>query len=175
MPDGTPDNELVRRFKRGDRDAFVEFARRHQDRLFRLASVWLFDPQQAADATQETLLRSFTGLKGFRHEAHPTTWLFRMLKNVCHEMNRRKTPHTDPTDPTCEPGPEGDLVTDESVAAVRRLVAGLPERQRDVVMLRVFEDLSVDDTARVMDCRPGTVKAHLNKAMKTLRTRGKDL
>ena len=175
MPDETPDNELVRRFKRGDRDAFAEFVRRHQDRLFRLASVWLFDPQQAADATQETLLRSFTGLRGFRHKAHPTTWLFRMLKNVCHEMNRRKVPRRDPTDPTSAPGPERDVTTGEAVTAVRRLIAGLPDRQRDVVMLRVFEDLSVDETARVMDCRPGTVKAHLNKAMNTLRARGRDL
>lgn len=175
MPDEVPDSELVRRFQRGDRDAFAEFVHRYQDRLFRLASVWLFDAQMAADATQETMLRSFTSLKGFRYKAQPATWLFRMLRNICHEMNRHKAPRTDPTDPLHAHGPEVELASYEASETVRQLVSGLPERQRDVVLLRIFEDLSVADTARVMNCRPGTVKAHLNKAMTTLKARGRSV
>jgi RNA polymerase sigma factor (sigma-70 family) len=52
---------------------------------------------------------------------------------------------------------------------VRLLVAGLPERQRDVVLLRIFEELSVADTAKAMGCREGTIKALLHKATKRLR------
>ncbi len=172
MPDEITDSQLVKRFQRGDRDAFEQFVRRHQDRLYRLASVWLFDAQAAADATQETCLRALTGLARFRHRARPTTWLFRMLKNVCHEFNRRHERGRAAREEPQSPGPETVVGQADSIAHVRRLVDGLPDRQRDVVVLRLFEELTVAETARVMNVRPGTVKAHLSKAMANLKKRG---
>jgi len=167
---GVSDVELVRQFKSGDASAYDAIVRRFQDRVFRLACVWLYDDQSAADVTQEVFVRGFKGLRSFRFRSTPFTWLYRTTKNVCNEFNRvRKTEPLDnePQDPAS--APERDVAEFESARQVRKLVAGLPERQREVVVLRIFEDLSVKETAQSMGCREGTVKALLHKATEKLK------
>lgn len=94
------DEQLVRRFHRGDHAAFETLTLRHQDRIFRLASIYLHLPQEAEDAAQEVFLRAFKGLGHFRFSAQPLTWLYRALRNVCHEHNRRSQRHDPyPLDP----------------------------------------------------------------------------
>jgi len=164
------DDDLVRRFKRGDIEAFETFVRRHQDRIFRLASVWLYEDQLAPDATQEVFLRAFKGLGSFRFAAAPSTWLFRTARNVCREFNRK--PRAEQIDDELRDNaanPERQTKRQQTAQQVRELVADLPRRQAEVVMLRVFEDMSVRETARAMGCREGTVKALLHKAMNALR------
>ncbi len=170
MPTEETDNALVRRYQGGDSGAFDELVRRHQDRVFRLASVWLFDPQGAHDVAQEAFLRALSGLRGFAFRASVSTWLYRMTRNVCHEMNRRQQRSArPPRDEVADASQFDTSIEDgETLVAVRAAVGRLPERQRDALLLRVFEDLSVRDTARVMGCRPGTVKAHLSKALANL-------
>lgn len=166
------DVELVRQFKSGDASAYDAIVRRFQDRVFRLACVWLYDDQSAADVTQEVFVRGFKGLRSFRFRSTPFTWLYRTTRNVCNEFNRvRKTEPLDdePQDPAA--APERDFSEFESARQVRKLVAGLPERQREVVVLRIFEDLSVKETAQSMGCREGTVKALLHKATEKLKLR----
>lgn len=168
--DGVSDVELVRQFKSGDTRAFDAIVRRFQDRIFRLASIWLYDEQAAADVTQEVFVRGYKGLRSFRFRSAPFTWLYRTTRNVCNEFNRvRKTEPLDeePQDP--ESAPEQNVSEYESARRVRRLVAGLPERQREVVVLRIFEDMSVKETALSMGCREGTVKALLHKATEKLK------
>ena len=165
------DDDLVRRFQRGDEVAFSTFVGRHQDRLFRLARLWLADSQDAPDVVQEVLMRSYTGLMRFAFRAQPTTWLVRTTRNVCREFNRRRPLMTVSmaAEPVAKGTPEQDHSRRQETDEVHRLVARLPDRQRDVVVLRLFEELSVADTARIMGCRPGTVKALLHKAVQRLK------
>ncbi len=168
--DDVSDVELVKRFKSGDGRAFDAIVRRFQDRIYRLACVWLFDEQHAGDVAQEVFLRSYKGLRRFHFRSAPFTWLYRMTKNVCHEFNRKRRTEAlvdEPQDPAALP--ERQVAGHDAARRVRRLVAALPARQREVVMLRVFEDLSVRDTALAMGCREGTVKALLHKATRQLR------
>ncbi len=169
--DEKSDEELVRLFKSGDATAFDAIVRRFQDRIYRLASVWLYDPQLAADATQEVFLRGHKGLRSFRFRARPFTWLFRTTRYVCNEFNRqRKTEALDQEPGDTSSVPERQVAEVETAVRIRKLVAGLPERQREVVMLRIFEDMSVRETAAAMNCREGTVKALLHKATNNLKT-----
>lgn len=168
--DDASDVELVRLFKSGNSEAYEAIVRRFQDRVFRLACIWLYDDQSAADAAQEVFVRGFKGLRTFRFRSAPFTWLYRTTRNVCNEFNRvRKTEQLD--DEVPDPGsvPERDVAKYESARRVRRLVQKLPRRQREVVLLRIFEDLSVKETARSMGCREGTVKALLHKATAKLK------
>ena len=170
--DEKSDAELVRLFKSGNADAFDAIVRRFQDRIFRLACVWLYDEQGAADVAQEVFVRGFRGLRSFRFRSAPFTWLYRTTKNVCHEFNRRRRPEPLEDEPADRASaPEQHVADYDSARRIRRLVADLPERQREVVMLRIFEDLSVRETAQSMGCREGTVKALLHKATANLKTR----
>lgn len=168
--DAKSDVELVRLFKSGDGRAFDAIVERFQDRVYRLACVWLYDEQQAGDVTQEVFVRGHDGLRSFRFRAQPFTWLYRTTRYVCHEFNRvrRNEPLVDEP-PDMESLPESMVANFDNARRVRELVAVLPERQREVVMLRIFEDLSVKETAQAMRCREGTVKALLHKATANLR------
>jgi RNA polymerase sigma-70 factor (ECF subfamily) len=167
------DRELVKRFQRGDEQAFEQLVRRHQDRVYRLARVRLRAPQEAVDVAQEVFLRAYPGLRAFLFNAEPFTWLYRTMLNVCNEYNRRTQRGR-----LLQEGLAADALFDASerdddetvdTRVIQRLVRELPARQQEVVMLRIFEELSVEDTARAMGCRPGTVKALLHKAMNKLR------
>ena len=167
--DDASDAELVRRFKSGDDRAFDAIVVRFQDRIYRLAAVSLIDQQNAADVTQEVLVRSHKGLRGFRFRAEPFTWVYRTTKLVCREFNRRRrTEAIDDELADTSALPEHLVADFERTVRVRELVAGLPERQREVVMLRIFEDLSVRETAGAMGISEGTVKALLHKAKGSL-------
>ena len=85
------DEELVRAFQRGDRQVFGQLIERHQDRLCRLALAWLGNSDFAEDAVQEAFLRDFNSLPRFRFGATPFSWLYRTLRNICHQMNRRQS------------------------------------------------------------------------------------
>ena len=168
--DEESDEELVRRFQRGDIDAFDLLVRRYQGRIYRMAAVWLYDDEHCSDVTQEVFLRGFKSLRAFRFRSAPFTWLYRTTKNVCREQNRRRTTATldfEPVDTLANP--ESEVSQQHATREVRKLIATLPKRQREVVLLRLFEDLSVRETAEAMACREGTVKALLHKAKSRLR------
>jgi len=168
--DDLSDAELVKQFKSGDSSAFDAIVRRFQDRVFRLASVWLYDDQGAADVTQEVFIRGHKGLRKFRFRSAPFTWLYRVTRNVCNEFNRaRRSEALVDEPPDTSSMPDRQVASHDSARRVRQLVENLPDRQREVVMLRIFEDLSVRETASAMGCREGTVKALLHKATNSLR------
>ena len=163
--DDVSDAELVRRFKSGNAAAFDAIVRRFQDRIYRLAAVSLYDSQYAPDATQEVFMRSHKGLRKFHFRAEPFTWLYRTTKLVCHEFNRKHRGELLDTELADTGNLPEHLVADmDRARRVRQLVSKLPERQREVVLLRIFEDLSVRETAAAMGCREGTVKALMHKA-----------
>jgi RNA polymerase sigma-70 factor (ECF subfamily) len=169
--DEESDELLVRHFQGGDADAFDALVRRYQDRIYRMAAVWLYDGQHSSDVVQEVFLRAFKGLRAFRFRSAVFTWLYRTTRNVCREQNRRRT--TDPLD--FEPvdshaNPAAETERQYVAKEVRQLIASLPKRQQEVVLLRIFEDLSVRETAAAMKCREGTVKALLHKATTRLRS-----
>jgi len=168
--DDLNDAELVKQFKAGDSSAYDAIVRRFQDRVFRLASVWLYDEQFAADAAQEVFVRGFKGLRRFHFRSAPFTWLYRVTRNVCNEYNRVRRHDALADEPLDRSSmPDRQVSSLDSARQVRQLVAKLPERQKEVVMLRIFEDLSVRETAQAMGCREGTVKAQLHKASNALR------
>lgn len=170
------DSELVRAFNKGDALAFEELMRRHQDQIYRLAKLNLYQSDDAADVTQEVFLRAYKGFKKFRFSAQPLTWLYRVTKNVCREFNR-KTHSTTKLEKTMQDNfenispqtAEQELKKRESTYIIKALLEDLSQRQKDVVMFRIFEDLSVKETAKIMDCKQGTVKATLNKAIAKIR------
>lgn len=167
------DAELVRRMQHGDVTAAEQFVRRHELRLRRLAQHWCDSPEDARDAVQEALTRGLAGFAAFRFRSRPLTWIVGTLRNVCAEQrrsNRRGSPRLDP-DAAVETGPDAaeQALEDGRRRRVRRWLSELPPRQRDAVVLRMLEELSVRDTAAVMGCREGTVKALLHQGMQSLR------
>jgi RNA polymerase sigma-70 factor (ECF subfamily) len=166
------DKELIKQFLAGDQHAFNSFVQRHQDRIYRLACAKLYASDDAVDAAQEVFLRAFKGFKFFRFQAEPFTWLYKTLENVCNEFNRRATRDRKLNQHLVEQTTEHtvpDGAENIHMQQVRQLTQQLPKRQQEVVLLRIFEGMSVEETAKTLKCSEGTIKANLHKAVNNMR------
>lgn len=166
-----PDVELVELARAGDRAAFGELIRRHDDRMRGLAFRLLADRHGMDDALQESYLKAYRALHRFRAGSDFGTWLYRITYNACiDELRKRKrTPAAteDQVDPTSgRPGPERIVSASETVRAA---LADLPIEQRVTVVLVDGEGFDHREAAEILGVAPGTVASRLHRARAALR------
>lgn len=151
-----------------------ELYRRHVPDMVRLAYLVTGDAAAAEDLAQEAFVRAAGRFAYLRNRDALGSYLRRTLLNLCKNRFRRRDTERAylreqrPSAPV-HPQDSSDVQEDVRVALLR-----LPERQRAAVALRFFEDLSVEETAHVLGCRPGTVKSLTSRALETLRVTLKD-
>ncbi len=158
-----------------------------QRRIYRVLLAMLRDPDAADSLTQECFLKAYEHRKRFRGECSVRTWLMRIAVNLArdHVKSRRwqfwRQLFSSPASPeeTFEPvdphaSPERSLLARERLAHVSAAVDNLPSRQRAVFVLRFLEEMSVEEIAQATSLRPGTVKAHLFRAVSAVRERVKE-
>ena len=163
------DAALVRSADAGLRAAIL---RGLQDRLWRVCRSLLDTPDAAEDAVQETALRLVDKLPGFDGRSKLSTWATGVAVNVCRETRRRERRRT--LLRLWRPRDVGDSPDDDESARLRAALADLPPRQREAVALRYLEGLDVRQTAALMGCAPGSVKASVHAGLKALRARLED-
>ena len=176
------DEKTLRAARRGNRDALAVMLRRLQDPWYRMSLSLLGDADLAHDATQETAVRFVRQLRTFRGDSQLRTWSLGICLNVVRELRRSRRGHLLLEDETGlpprwdpYPSPDAAAETAEESESLRSMLAGLPERQREALVLRFFEGLSVEQTARAMRCAQGTVKATVHHALGALRRRLRQL
>lgn len=168
------DAALVAATLGGDRAAFDALVRRHQRAVYGVCHRFTGNHADAADLAQDTFVRAYRGLAGFKGDAALATWLYRIAVNVCLTRASLKTPAVDPIephDPVDVRGerPDQPLVRAREAAAVKAAIARLPRKQRLTVILRVYHDLTHDEIARTLGSTVGTVKANFFHALQNLR------
>jgi RNA polymerase sigma-70 factor (ECF subfamily) len=167
-----PDARLVELAGQGVESAFEELLHRHQGAVFRFAARFLGDREEAADIAQETFLRLYRNAAAYRPEAALRTYLFRIARNLCLDLVRRKRPVLMaelPEQPTGD-HPYEALVGAEHVEALSRALAELPETQRSALLLRHDEGLAYAEIAEAMNTTVPAVESLLVRARKTLRS-----
>jgi RNA polymerase sigma-70 factor (ECF subfamily) len=154
--------------KRGE---FAEFYAVARDDCLRIVMVSVGDRELAEDLVAEAFTRAWSSWRKVREHPAPRAWVVRTALNAHVSWWRRRRRevvldgHEVPSMTAREPAVDGTLADDALVAAVRRL----PARQRQVIVLRVFFDLDTQTTADVLGIAPGTVGAHLHRAIAALR------
>jgi RNA polymerase sigma factor (sigma-70 family) len=174
------DDLLVLRVLAGDKPAFGELVDRHRPEALRLARRLLRAPQDAEDAVQEAVLRSFLSLSRLRSPERFRGWLLGIVLNTA--RSRWRTPPdypleawvggrlvADPLVPDVEPSPETVHESRELHRLVMDAIATLPEAQRTTVELHYVEGLKLWEIASLVDAPVGTVKARLHRARERLR------
>ncbi len=167
MPSRFSDEELVEACRAGDSDAFDSLVERHMRRVYAMAYRLTGSHDDADDLAQETFIRAHRGLPRFRGKARFQTWLTRILLNLARNPRRVHLSLKEWAEPVQE-GAEGlDLVlAEERRQQVRRAVAGLPEKQRQTLLLRLFEGLRYREIASVLGITTGTAKANFFHALR---------
>lgn len=168
-----PDRELAERFRDGDRAAFDTLVRRHQQGMWRLVRRYVKHDADAADVTQQAFVRAYRGLAGFRGTATVRSWLYRIAINCALSWlrdHRREQPAEIAEDALTETNPAPARLTESAERArLRAAIAQLPPKQKLVLELRVFDDLSFKEVAELADCTENTAKVNFHYAVKRLR------
>ncbi|HMG21083.1 MAG TPA: sigma-70 family RNA polymerase sigma factor [Kofleriaceae bacterium] len=168
-----PDRELAERFRDGDRAAFDALVRRHQKGMWRLIRRYVKSGADAADVTQLAFVRAFRGLAAFRGTATVRSWLYRIAINCALSWlrdHRREQPAEIAEDALTDDNPAlAQLSAGDDRARLRVAIAQLPPKQKLVLELRVFDDLSFKEVAELAECSENTAKVNFHYAVKRLR------
>ncbi|MGE0478961.1 MAG: RNA polymerase sigma factor [Phycisphaerae bacterium] len=167
------DHELLRRTAGGDRAAFDVLVRRHQVRVLALAHRFLGGQGAAEDVGQEAFLRVFRNAGSFSPKAQFTTWLYRIVANLCWDARRRAARERLLLVAAARARSESDEPASPADAAetVRQAVGELPDRQRLVLILHRFDGLGHHEIADITGWSIGAVESCLVRAYATLRGR----
>jgi RNA polymerase sigma-70 factor, ECF subfamily len=173
------ERELVVRAQRGDRVAMREIYNRYRERVHHLVFYSLDEPHSVEDTLQTVFLKVFRALPGFRSEAQPSTWIYRIVINECLNQNRRRRADSVPLEAILGSGEELDRAEmaderhsrHEMSRIIRESVMDLPTHLRTAVVLRYVEGLSYDQMAAVLGCAPGTVASRLARALARMEAR----
>ena len=168
------ESALIRHAANGDASAWEPLVLAHQEAVFRLAYLLLGDPDDAEDAAQETFLRAWNHLKRFDQTRPLRPWLLSIAANLA--RNRRRSAgrylaaltrafRNEPNPASVEEKSAQYMEAKDLWKAVKNL--SLPDQQ--IVYLRYFLDLSVSETAEVLQIAEGTVKSRLSRALEKLR------
>jgi RNA polymerase sigma-70 factor (ECF subfamily) len=167
------DQQLVDACRRGDTQAFQELVERHKGRVFALIARSVSDRSRAEDLAQDVFLRVYRGLPYFRGESQLSTWIYRIVANVCaQEAARRPAPASiddeqhQPMLPAAVDRQFSDLEVRERL---EKAIARLPANQRLLVAAHYLDGVRYEELAEALNLPLGTVKTHLYRAKQQLR------
>ena len=175
--------ELVKRAKKGDQDAFERLVLDNQNKVYSLCVRMTGSREEGADLAQEAFLKAWQGLKSFQGDSSFSTWVYRLAANVCIDHLRRQRRRqnidsgaslddedsgwTEPAD--WNQDPQRTLEVSERSRALARGLEKLPDHQRQVLVMRELSGLSYQEIGEKLDLDLGTVKSRLARARLALR------
>ena len=165
------DEELMLSAAGGDMEAFGELVLRHQDRAWRTAYHYVANRADAEELAQAAFLRILDAAASYRPSARFTTYLYRVVANLCLDHRRKKRPDGQgdlPLRASSLPAPDAQIAAREREETVRRALGRLPDRQRMAVVLRYYEELPLREIAATMDATPKAVERLLARARECL-------
>lgn len=170
------DRQLIRAARDGDVPSFETLVRRHHRTLYRFAlGITHGDEQEAADILQEALVKAFLNIDRFEERSSFSSWLWRIIRNEFLDRVRRERIDTVPigeegesAEPVRRDTPESDFMEEERRRALLRLVAALPEKYSEIVILVELMELSYEDAADYLGIPVGSVRSRLSRAREHL-------
>jgi RNA polymerase sigma-70 factor (ECF subfamily) len=176
---------LVAGLKRGDDDAYRDLIERYKGMVYNIALRITGNPTEADDVAQETFVRVYEKVGGFRGRSKLSTWVYRIAYNLSLErrraLQRRGEVSWDGLPPTAHaltdsrPTPEEAAASASEADAVRTAIGELPEKYRVPLLLCYMQDLSLADAAEIVGVTEGGMKTRLHRARQMLLAKLRDL
>lgn len=185
QPAPADDRELVRRAQGGDKEAFEELIRRHQNRVFAVASGILHRREDVEDISQQVFVKAYFSLKRFDQRAALSTWLYKITVNECWDLLRKRkvrplvyesdlseeqAKQVAASDQGAQYRPDASERL-EARQQVELLLEGLDERDRLMLILKEVEGFAIEEIAEVLNLNSNTVKVRLFRARRKIVSR----
>ncbi len=171
------DIQLVEQAKTGSQKAFADLMQRYKDSIYFMALKMVNNKDDAMDLTVETFGKAFVNIDKYKPDFAFSTWLFKIATNNCIDFIRRKrvkmvSIHDTGDEDDSEPlqissedlNPEETSIKKQKTERLKLIVDKLPQRYRNLVILRYYDELSYEEIAERLDLPVGTVKAALFRA-----------
>jgi RNA polymerase sigma-70 factor (ECF subfamily) len=178
---GRSDEELVEACQGGEASAFDILVARWEDRIRGASYRILGSEDEARDVAQEAFLKAYRGLSGFKQEARFSSWLYQITTNLCRDRLRRRKSRpqvsleaieaSGPVIVETRPGAHERLQQQDLALMVRRAIESLPLEQREVVILKEYQELTFLEIAQALEVPVSTVKTRLYRGLDQLRLR----
>lgn len=169
------ETDIVEASIAGDRSAFNQLVRLHQERVYWVVRRMIRDHDDALDLTQEVFIRAYEKLDNFRGDAQVFTWLYRIAVNLSLNHIRKSRLRsffslTDREEMLPDSGADADerLEREELRGLIADAVETLPEKQRAVFVLRYFEELPYDEISTILETSAGGLKANYHHAVRKI-------
>lgn len=177
------DDELIRQALDGDQRAYAELVEKYRGALFHIIVKMVRRPEEAEDLVQEAFIKAFGALKSYRFEYRFSTWLYKIAANCAIDYLRKKKIDAMSIDRpvTTSDGevqveladwtynPEETLYRQRQRISIAEAIDALPEKYREVIVMRHTEDLAYDEIANKLGVPVGTVKARIFRARELLK------
>ncbi len=174
--------DLALQFRQGDDSAFDRIVERHSAEVAALANRLLGWPGDVDDVVQEVFIAAFLGLRKFRGECRLRTWLFTITVNKCRSWRlrwRQTSSFVGIDDPEAiaglDPSSDKAAMDEETFARVRRAVQTLPQKYREVVVLKYLQGLETNETCKLLGVTVNAMEVRLNRARAKLKEQLGDL
>jgi RNA polymerase sigma-70 factor, ECF subfamily len=181
-----PDETLMLRYQRGDVGAFEILLARHERPIFNFLMRSVGSTSIAEDLLQDTFLRVIKGAQSYKQQAKFTTWLYTIARNLCVDRSRRQKhrkaqsldqPMRDDEGsgtlldvvPGGDVGAERRAIGAQLQARLEEAIASLSDEQREIFVLRQFQDLSFKEIAEIVGIPENTAKSRMRYALEKLR------
>lgn len=161
--------DKVKKAIRGDDEAFEYIVNNCKERLYRTAFAYVKNEEQALDVVQETVYKAYVSIEKLKNPEYFNTWITRILINNALTVIKKnsKVVYLDNNE-LINNIIANEANSDEKIY-IWQALEQLELKHREVIILKYFDDLTVTEIARVLDCPVGTVKTYLNKGLKKLR------
>jgi RNA polymerase sigma-70 factor, ECF subfamily len=182
----TADHRLIEACRQGDAAAFEALVRAWEGPLFGFIYRYVTDASLAQDLLQETYLRAWQAIGRYRSNGSFNAWLYRIALNLCKDHLKRQRPPMVSLQQTessidgrgikleeriADPQARTDAAVDTAarVALVQRLLGHLPDKERLVILLKEYQEMTFREIAEILEVPESTVKARLYKGLRTMR------
>ncbi|MEO8168362.1 MAG: sigma-70 family RNA polymerase sigma factor [bacterium] len=183
-PSGLPiqsDNDILEQIRRGDARKYSIIVDRHKNQAYALAFRLVGEKREAEELVQDGFVRAFRNLDQFRGDARFSTWLYRIVYNLCMTRVTRRQPRPDSIDINEEMldnifvdeemGADERMETDEYNRMIAEEIQQLPEKFKSAVTLFYLQEMSYEEMTGILNLPLGTVKTNLFRGRNLLRER----
>jgi RNA polymerase sigma-70 factor, ECF subfamily len=160
---------LVKKAQKGNEKAFLTLFQKYEEEIYRMAYIYVKNQNDALDVVQETAYRSFKSIKNLKEPKYFKTWLVKISINCALDILRKRQKVI-----PLKPGQE-ELIFEEAKddmvleITLKDLVELLTEEEKSVIILRFYQDLTINEVAGTLDIPLGTAKTILYRSIKKLR------
>jgi len=176
------EKKLIKKCKDGDIGSFETLLKNYQKTAYNVAYRMMGNEEDAKDMAQEALIKVYKSIQSFRMDSEFSTWLYRIVMNVCKDELRKKKMKVVSIDKHLEteegeiqmelkdsgPTPEEILSSKESIAEIQKAMMQMSETNREVLVLRDVKGFSYDEICDITGLATGTVKSRINRGRQEL-------